>query len=192
MPNEVHDIAKRLDKLGSKGIVAEIDKIAERYAIRTQDLTKRLMRQRLTPRSGRLIGSLRYSVVRSGNTVTATVSSGGPTTRGPVAYAGVHEYGATITPKRGKYLRLPLSSALTGRGVDKFSGLSLRDNEDFAFVPRQGKDPLLIHRPSGVPWYVLKTSVTIPPRPTLGPAARFAQRQLIDELSTIVNIKGKP
>ncbi len=192
MSNEVHDLAKRLDKLGSKGIVAEIDKVAERYALRTLDLTRRLMRTRLTPRSGRLIGSLRHEVTRSGNTVTATVSSGGPTTKGPVAYAGVHEFGATITPKKGKYLRLPLSSALTGRGVDRFAGLSLRNNDDYAFAPRPGKDPLLIHRPSGVPWYVLKRSVTVPKRPTLRPAARFAQRKLVDELSTIVNIEGKP
>lgn len=192
MANDLHELADRLDRLSSREIAQGIELAAERFALKTEDLARRLMQTRLKPRSGRLIGSLRHTVERSGKTVTATVSSGGNTTDGPVAYATIHEYGGRITPKAGKYLRLPLPPALTARGVDKMSGVSLRNNDDYQFIPRKGRDPLLMHVPSGQPHYVLKRSVTIPPRPTLGPAARFAQRSLIDELETIVDIVGRP
>ena len=188
MPNDLHDVANALDKAGSKDIVKAIEVAAESYALETLDLTRRLMRTRLTPRTGRLIGSLRHTVKRSGGPITATVSSGGPAPGGTVTYAPIHEFGGTITGK--PMLRIPLPPALTGAGVDRNAGISIRNDTNFRLQPRKAGPPLIVHVPSDRPWYVLAPRVKIPPRPTIGPASRFKQRQLIKDLEGIVEIVG--
>lgn len=78
--------------------------------------------------------------------------------------AAVHEKGATITPTRSKYLTIPLASALDSRGVPLRP--SARDWQN-TFVFKSKKGNLLIGMKQGgnlVPLYVLKRSVTIPPR----------------------------
>lgn len=190
MGTDLHDVSERLERAGSGRIVKAIELAMEMYALDALDITRRLMRTRLTPRSGRLIGSLRHSVKRTGNEVTARISSGGDSGGTTVRYAAINEFGGTVTGN--PMLRIPLPPALTGRGVDKMSGLSIRDNPDFRLVPREGRPPVIIHQPSGDPWYVLKRSVDIPPRPTLGPASRFAQRRLITELEGIGRVIGRP
>lgn len=189
--DDLRSIADNLESAGSGRIVNAIEVAMEMYALDALDIARRLMRVRLTPRSGRLIGSLRHSVRRAGKEVTATISSGGESSAGgTVKYAAIHEYGGTVTGS--PMLRIPLPPALTGRGVDKMSGLSIRGNDDFRLQPREGKPPVIIHEPSGEPWYVLKRSVDIPPRPTLGPASRFAQRRLMAELEGIGRVVGRP
>lgn len=52
---------------------------------------------------------------------------------GAERYAGSHLEGATIRPKRGKFLAIPVADGLTARGVPRFA--SLRDVPDVDFVP---------------------------------------------------------
>lgn len=79
--------------------------------------------------------------------------------------AAVHERGATIFPKKAKYLTVPLPAALDSRGV----ALKPRARDWMnTFVLRSKKGNLLIvqKQPGGglKPLYVLKKSVTIPKR----------------------------
>lgn len=113
----------------------------------------------LSKRTGNLINSIEKSVRIKGTTfgdLEGHISA---------AFPGiVHEFGATITPKKAKYLTVPLPAALDGRGVPYKK--SARD-WDHTFVAKSRKGNLIIFQRRGtqiVPLYVLKTSVKIPPR----------------------------
>lgn len=121
---------------------------------------------RLNRRSGRLMKSLRVRVFPGSKTIEQVAGEIG--TQSP--YAGVHEYGATIRPKRSKYLAIPLPAALDSRGVPKRRGPRSWKN---TFVAKSKAGNLIIfQRRRGVkgiiPLYVLKKEVTIPPRLGLG------------------------
>lgn len=83
---------------------------------------------------------------------------------GKAFYLKTHEYGATITPKKSKYLTIPLPAALNANGTPKKK--SARDwNNTFVATSKAGN--LIIFQRVGskiVPLYVLKKSVTIKPR----------------------------
>lgn len=78
-----------------------------------------------------------------------------------VVYGPIHEFGGTIRPKGHPYLAIPIGN-LKG---------SPREHQGLAFVQSLGGQPLLVDQATGEPQYLLRTSVTIPPRPYLGPAA---------------------
>lgn len=76
----------------------------------------------------------------------------------------VHETGAIITPKKAKYLTIPLPAAMRANGTPIKPSARDWDN---TFVAKSKKGNLLIFRKttSGiVPLYALKKQVKIPPR----------------------------
>lgn len=113
----------------------------------------------LSKRSGRMLATFadtRIGISRTKDPIEVTFLLDG--------IAAVHERGATITPKRAKYLTIPLPPALTGQGVPKRK--SAREWQN-TFVLKSKKGNLLIVQKVGkeiVPLYVLKKSVTIPKR----------------------------
>lgn len=113
----------------------------------------------LSKRSGGLIASIEKSVKITGTTfdnLEGFISA---------AFPGVvHEFGATIRPKKAKMLTIPLPAALDNRGIPIRK--SARDWPN-TFVARSKAGNLLIFQKRGteiVPLYVLKSSVKIPPR----------------------------
>lgn len=113
----------------------------------------------LSKRSGGLIASIEKSVKITGTTfenLEGFISA---------AFPGVvHEFGATIRPKKAKMLTVPLPAALDNRGVPIRK--SARDWPN-TFVARSKAGNLIIFQKRGteiVPLYVLKSSVKIPPR----------------------------
>ncbi len=116
-------------------------------------------------RSGAGLRSIAKSVhVRQANTldtVLGKIGAGFP--------ISVHEDGATITAKRSRFLTIPLPAALTSRGIPKKK--RARDWDD-TFVARSKRGNLIIFQKQSdggiVPLYLLKRSVTIPPRLRLG------------------------
>lgn len=113
----------------------------------------------LSRRSGRAVRAIRQSPRVQGSTldnVQGTV--GGP------FYLRTHEFGATIRPKRAKYLTIPLPAALNANGTPKKARAREWDRT-FFLTSRAGN--LLIVRRDGrkiVPLYVLKRQVRIPAR----------------------------
>ncbi|MCO5157871.1 MAG: hypothetical protein M9945_14175 [Aquamicrobium sp.] len=113
----------------------------------------------LSKRSGKMLQSIVDSVVVNGQTFS--------TIRGTIGgsmIAGVQEFGATIKPKKAKYLTVPLPAALNSDGTPRKKSAREWDN---TFVARSKAGNLIIFQRRGtqiVPLYVLKTSVTIPPR----------------------------
>lgn len=79
-------------------------------------------------------------------------------------YADIHEYGGVITPKKGKFLAIPLEAAKTVRADVGRGGP--RDFEDtFIFTSKAGNKIIAQRSGDGLtPLFVLKESVKIPPR----------------------------
>jgi len=88
-------------------------------------------------------------------------------------YAAIQHFGGVIRPKRVKALPVPITkqAAKAQENVQ-----SVREIEDLIFVPRKGLPPLLVkvkyggrgkgrYEKAWEPWFVLKKSVKIPPRP---------------------------
>lgn len=76
-----------------------------------------------------------------------------------VTIAYVHEYGTTITPKKGKYLTIPSHPSAKGRRASDFS--------DLFFIPTKNGNGLLARKKGKDSFdiiFVLVTSVNIPER----------------------------
>jgi len=115
--------------------------------------------QTLSKRSGKLLQSIVSSVNVRGTTFTTIQGFIGGS-----HIARVQEFGATITPKRAKFLTVPLPAALNENGTPKKQ--KARDWKN-TFVAKSKAGSLIIFQKRGasiIPLYVLKTSVTIPPR----------------------------
>ena len=135
----------------------------------------------LRVRTGRLSQSIAGKIEpgSSSDAVKLTLSAGGRVAAGgDVKYAATHEFGATITPKNAKMLRIPFPGgpALTGAGVDRFATpLRATGAGIFAIQKTAGGKLVLVNtaakgKSAGRPWYILKQSVKIPARPFLRPA----------------------
>ena len=106
----LEDVALRLRHLGTDGLNEAFERICMEYAIEGERKAKKLSRMKLKPRSGRLSASIKGSVERKGNQTTLTLRAGNNKN---LPYAPLHEFGGTVRPKKGKYLRI-LDAALIG------------------------------------------------------------------------------
>lgn len=102
----------------------------------------------------------------------------------------VHEEGTTIRARSAKFLTIPLSAALSSRGIPLRP--KARDWQN-TFVQRSRRGNLLIFQRRGtqiVPLYLLKRSVTLPPRlkaeETLRAGEDFFVDTVIDEMSKAI------
>lgn len=90
-----------------------------------------------------------------------------------LAYAGVHQWGATITPTRGKFLAIPLTIEAKRNGGPRFPRPFPR-RLYFAIRPGGNSGAMYERTPNGrVFHYALVRSVTIPARPFLGFSREF-------------------
>lgn len=115
--------------------------------------------KRLSKRSGRAMRSIKASVRVQGHSLETLRG-----TIGGIGYLRVHEFGATIKAKRGKYMTIPLSAALHANGTPIHRSARQWQN---TFVLRSKTGALLIVQRNGknlTPLYLLKEEVTIPPR----------------------------
>jgi phage gpG-like protein len=141
----------------------------------------------LSKRSGALIDSILRSVTVTGQTFDAIRGTIGS----DVPYAAIQEFGGTIVPKNSKYLCIPLPAALDSSGLPLQS--SPRDWPN-TFVARSKAGNLLIFQRRGtsiIPLYVLKSSVTIPPRlglkKTLDAGLPYFVERAMDQMVAALN-----
>lgn len=80
---------------------------------------------------------------------------------------------------RRKWLAIPLPIAKTAAGVSRYQ--TPRDVPGLRFMLSKRGNALLVDK-TGVPWYVLRKSVTIPKRPYLLPALLKAGSRLQSQL----------
>ena len=114
---------------------------------------------RMRTRTGALRGSIRAGFVKvDADGVAVSIRAGAGAKN--IKYARIQELGGIV---RGKpYLRIPMEPALTGSGVDRYSG-KLRTEAPGVFrVVKTKKGKLfLVHNETNEFWYVLKRSVKI-------------------------------
>lgn len=122
----------------------------------------------LNVRSGLLRGSVGMEVVPGSDGPSLVVFAG---RSAQVKYARIHEVGGTITPKRGKFLAIPVGPARTAAGVARFS--SPRQVPDLHYVQSRKGQPMLVKlkgkgrgkRAGAIEvWYILRRQVTIKPK----------------------------
>lgn len=149
-----------------------------------REIVERLSGGTLKTRSGTYKGSITSKIERHGDLTRGTV---GTTFVG----ANLQERGGTVSPKKRKFLTIPVGAAMTGSGVKRFDApTALRSGAFFptkaggAFVPmiaRRGGPGIRAARKGGfsfVSLFTLKSSVTIPARPVWGLAFERAARAL--------------
>lgn len=171
------DLAAKIRAMGPGGFARVVGVALIKTAFRGESAAKDNVRTVLNVRSGHLARSITGFVRQGSGGPEAVIRAGGriPGVVEPVRYAATHEYGATILPRNGKYLRWPLPPALTGAGVDRYGGpLRTMAPGVFRVVRVQGEGIFLVHIPSGQRWYRLIRKATIRARPFLRPAARDA------------------
>ena len=101
------------------------------------------------------------------------------------------ELGGTITPHRGRFLAIPLAAARYGVG----GGVGPRGHADLFVIRSKAGNLLLVRRKGkGIePMFALKTSVKLPPRPTL---QRTVNEKISDidrlMLAAVVKATGRP
>ena len=115
-------LLRDLAKISSRqGFQASILRFFDRASSRAAGYVSRnmLSGQRLNRRTGTLARSIlgRSELVKGVPGMRIGVF------RGPaLAYAGIHEEGGTIVPKKAKALAIPMGPSLTAAGVEKFGG----------------------------------------------------------------------
>lgn len=170
------EYAKKLHHIASETIGPALQALFLESAMYAEDKAKQNLTGRvLRVRSGHLRASMAGFVRQESGVIDVGVRAGGRVMTGDaeVKYAAVHEYGepAVMTPKRSKYLRIPLRAAKTDAGVDRFP-TSLRESAAGLFYVRRAKNGklYLFHKDTNKPWYQLVRSVKVKRRPFVRPA----------------------
>lgn len=150
--------------------------IADTLGEARQDMVKRHLsaprttRTRLARRSGALIRATTVSTRTIGGDilgrlfVSERAPAGRPGGARPYRYAYVHEFGATIRPKRRQYLAIPLNDLARAHRPRDFDLFVIRSRRGNLLLVARAGDGLL-------PMYVLKKRVRVPARPYMGPTA---------------------
>ena len=191
MSEPVSNLELRLKRAG-KELVATIRKRLYEAALTAEAEGKRNATTTLHARTGRLRASIASRVEAGpGDALDLKLRAGGGNNGPDVPYAAIHEYGGIIRPVRRKWLAIPLPIARTAAGVSRYQ--TPRDVPGLRFMLSKRGNALLVDK-KGVPWYVLKKSVTIPKRPYLLPALLKAgdrlQKQLMRDVPDI--LAGSP
>lgn len=166
----VDEFAQRMTELGHRGLLKGLLRSATRLSLKGETYAKRNATTLMNTPTGRLRSSLAGSADLTGGTLNVRLRAGGRTPQGTVKYAGIQEFGGTVRAPSGRMLRIPLKSALTPAGADRYpSPLRTSAPDLFTLIKSKGK-LLLIHNTTGVPWYVLKKSVKIKGKHYMGKA----------------------
>jgi phage gpG-like protein len=135
----------------------------KRLALAQRQMIENVSGRILKRRSGTLARSIAFTLEETSTGLKGEV---GVTKEGPAQrYAGIHITGGTITPRRARYLAIPLApAALTPAGVPRFS--SPRQVSGLFVIRSKAGNLLLVrrHRRGLQPFFLLVRSVTIPQR----------------------------
>lgn len=161
-----------------------------------QLVAKSVAAKHANPWNGRVVNESRYLQARSGGGIRSILQSVRQTDASALLVGAqistgaltVHETGATVTAKRANYLTIPLPAALDAVGLPLRARARDWDN---TFVARSKRGVLMIFRKDGkeiTPLYLLKRSVTIPPRLSMSQEVTdglpYFERRALETLAT--------
>ena len=179
----VGELGTRLEKISRGELLRELHIIALDYAAQAETRAKGRASSLLTVRSGRLTGSIAGRVVKRSGYVGVRLSAGGG--GDDVRYAAAHEYGATIRPKKAKFLTIPVHDELkTQAGGGRVP--SARDIPGLTYAGSAKGQRMLIHELTGEVWYILRQRVKIPARPYLAPSRKDIEKKMRPEVRSVL------
>ena len=169
--NPADEIKKALERLADR--VAPDSRPMKitliRIATQIVNTAKRNVRQVLTMRSGKLVRSIDFRLVKGG----VEIGTFG------VPYGRIHEFGGVITPRRRRFLTIPADKPFVNRSALSF-------DLKFGRIPKKGGKPYLITQ-QGSAAYRLVKRVEIPARPFLGPAIKVNEGVAIHLLERLLD-----
>lgn len=175
------DLDQLADDLRNPKVVEALTKVLTAEAFRAEAFAKQNATGRPKVRTGRLRNSLKGRPFALGDRIGIKLSSN-------VIYAPTQEFGATIVPKAGQFLAVPLAAAKTGAGVTKAEfdvpgglrqvpGLFVMRTGGKAFIVRQKGEGLEF-------LFVLKRSVRVPETAFMRRALQEVARDLPEKLAS--------
>lgn len=164
--NDLKELYKRLDSVNIKKRDSLLLRaFRQASAVVEKKLKFNASGSILKRRSGHLAQSIESSVYQDGEGVITARIGSGVRSGFRMPYTEIHETGGVITPRRVKYLTIPLAAALSPSGVPRKRSAADWPN---TFVRRTKSGALIIFQRTGkktsVPLYVLKRSVNVPAR----------------------------
>jgi len=180
----IEDVIKNLNAAEKSLQQAKIPKMREAISyVKSFIRKKELSGQVLHKRTGLLQKSIKGAIVKVGNLdIIGKVyaATGGKYPPHPK----IHEIGAVIKPKRGKFLKIPLDPVL-----QTFDGKKLYPKKDELFVLKTSSGKLMLFRKdTKEPVFNLVPSVRIPARPYMAPAVEKTKKKVYEILGEIVAI----
>ena len=159
----------------------EIPEVLERRMLRVlRNFRKEFVATRLNGRpglkreTGKLIRSFKVTPItgpKKGRELSMVTDS---------VYAPIHELGGVISPRNGKFLAIPIGAR---------RGTSPRDTPNGFFV-KTSRGNLMYGTSNGdtfIPLFLLKETVTIPPRMGLLDMFKRHERQIVRDMQAAVN-----
>ena len=169
--NPADEIKKALERLAAR--IAPDSRPMQitliRIANKIVNDAKKNARQVLTMRSGKLVRSIDFRMVKGG----VEIGTFG------IPYGRIQEFGGVITPKRRRFLTIPADKPFVNRSALSF-------NLKFGRIPPKGGKPYLITE-QGTAAYRLVKRVEIKPRPYLGPAIKANEKFAIELLERLLD-----
>ena len=161
----VSDLLQGLRRAKSRDIVAALHAITVKMAAQAEYYAKGNATRKLRVRTGRLRSSLKGKPLLINRREFAISLSS------DVEYAPTHEFGATLTPKRSKFLTIPVKKELkTKAGAQRYP--SARSVPGLTYGKTAKGQPVLVHQLTGDVWYVLSQKVDVEARPFMRPALK--------------------
>lgn len=120
MSADLHAWAERLRAEAGGKLEARLRQTMLELALDAQGAAQDNIRSRFERggvRTGNLHRSIAGRVRETAGTIDAVASAGGTAGGKDVPYAGIHEVGGVIRPRRGKWLAIPMPPVLTAAGV---------------------------------------------------------------------------
>ena len=190
MSETLEEFADRLRKLESGEMQKRLVRLATAGALVGEAKVKENISLRLRTRSGRLKRSGKGEVrTLQGKGLLLVLSAGSQRGGKPLIYAGAQEFGATIRPKKGRYLAIPLSGgpAVTPAGEPRYTSARRAPN----LVPWRSKSGRLFlvqfTRTGLTPWYVLHPGpIKIKPKHFVRDAAKSTEAWLLPRLAKLL------
>ena len=179
----VDEFSKKLETISKGQFLAELHRLALKYAARAETRAKHNAETVLNVGTGALTRSIagRVQKRKGGMVIRLTAGGGGE----DVKYAATHEYGATIRPVKAKMLAIPVHKSLkTGSGVGKVPGP--RDVTGLTFAISAKGQRMFIHETTKEVWYILRQRVVIPKRPFMAPAMKTIDKNMMPEVHKLL------